>query len=294
MVRIAEVLGSGRLLISDGAWGTSLMAMGFELGQCPELWCVTRPDDVRRIAREYAAAGADIIGTNSFGGSSLRLGDFGLADRAEELGRAAARLSRQEAGERWVAGSIGPTGRMLFAGDVTERQLYDSYREQASALESGGADVLCIETMSDVQEAEIAISACKENTGCEVFCTFTFERTTRGEYRTMMGVSPTAAALAAAAAGADVIGANCGNGMEAMLPIIEEMRAAKPCTPILVQANAGLPVQRDGRTVFPESPEQMAAMVGELVRAGANIIGGCCGTTPAHISAIRRAILQLT
>jgi 5-methyltetrahydrofolate--homocysteine methyltransferase len=168
--------------------------------------------------------------------------------------------------------------------------LYDAFKEQAMALEKGGADAVCIETMSDIGEAVQAIRAAKENTKLEVICTFTFEKTKRGDYRTMMGVSPVAAAEAALAAGADIIGANCGNGMEQMVDIVKEMRRAFPAAPILVQANAGLPVSVKGADVYPDTPEKMAGFVDSLLSAGANIIGGCCGATPAHIRAIRQAV----
>jgi 5-methyltetrahydrofolate--homocysteine methyltransferase len=174
--------------------------------------------------------------------------------------------------------------------DVSEEEMYDAFKDQAIALEKGGADAICIETMSALDEAELAIRAVKENTACETICTFTFERTINGDYRTMMGVSPEQFASAMLAAGADIIGANCGNGMERMIEIVRELRVAAPDTPILVHANAGLPKNVNGVDVFPESPGEMAARVPALVEAGANIIGGCCGTTPEHIRAIKQII----
>jgi len=158
------------------------------------------------------------------------------------------------------------------------------------ALADGGADAICVETMSALDEAVAAIRATRENTACEAICTFTFERTVQGQYRTMMGVSPADAARACIAAGAQVIGANCGNGMERMIEIVKEIRAAAPAAPILVHSNAGLPKNVNGVDVFPETPADMAGRVAALVAAGANIIGGCCGTTPAHIAAIKRAV----
>jgi 5-methyltetrahydrofolate--homocysteine methyltransferase len=175
-------------------------------------------------------------------------------------------------------------------GDVSEADLYNSFKEQAVALEKGGADAVCIETMSAIDEACLAVKATKENTKLEVICTFTFEKTAHGGYRTMMGVSPADAAKASIAAGADVIGTNCGNGIARMVDIVKEMRAVSSSVPILVHANAGLPQNIDGKDVFPESPEDMAKQVKGLVAAGANIIGGCCGTTPAHIKAMKMAI----
>jgi 5-methyltetrahydrofolate--homocysteine methyltransferase len=147
--------------------------------------------------------------------------------------------------------------------------------------------------MSDIAEAVQAIKAAKDRTRCEVICTFTFEKTLQGDYRTMMGVTPEAAVAAAIEAGADIIGANCGNGMQRMVEVVKVIRAAATDTPILVHANAGLPQNIDGKTVFPETPAEMAALVPALVKAGANIIGGCCGTTPEHIRAIRQAVDRL-
>jgi 5-methyltetrahydrofolate--homocysteine methyltransferase len=179
---------------------------------------------------------------------------------------------------------------MLVMEDVTEQELYDSFRDQAMALACGGADAMCIETMSDIQETAQAVRAVKENTSCEAIATFTFAKTVNGDYRTMMGVSPEQAALAMIAAGADIIGANCGNGIAGMIDIVTAMVAVAPDTPILVQANAGMPQNINGVDFFPETPEDMARQVAGLIQAGAAIIGGCCGTTPAHIQAMRRAV----
>ena len=289
--KIVEAVKKGKILISDGAWGTFLQKKGLKPGECPELWCIERPDDVFEVAKNYIDAGANLVETDSFGGTCFKFEHYGLANRTAEINEAAAKISRKAAGDdNWVIASIGPTGKMLLMGDVTEEELYEAFKVQAVALEKGGADAVCIETMSAIDEATLAIKATKENTNLEIICTFTFELTLNGDYRTMMGVSPVDAAKASIEAGADIIGTNCGNGIERMVEIVKEIRDAVPDAPILVHANAGLPVNVDGVDTFPETPEDMASRVPELVEAGANIIGGCCGTTPAHITAMKNAI----
>ena len=175
-------------------------------------------------------------------------------------------------------------------GEISEQKLHEGFYIQAEALKDGGIDAICIETMSAIDEACIAIRAAKESANLEVVCTFTFEKTALGEYRTMMGVSPEEMVHAVKEAGADVIGTNCGNGFDQMIEIVRAIRKADNSTPLLVHANAGKPIYENGVTIFPETPEMMGAKVNELINCGANIIGGCCGTTPEHIKALAREI----
>ncbi len=287
MNTIAQKIKEGRILVSDGAWGTYLHKKGLQPGECPELWNIERPDDVYDIAKSYIDAGSDMIETNSFGGSAFKLSLFGLSDKVWELNKAAAEISRRAAGsDRHVLGSIGPTGKILMMGDVTTEELYDAFKNQAMALEAGGADALVVETMSDMDEAKAAVRACSENTSCEIICTMTFEKTGEDEYNTMMGVTPSQMVNEIIDAGATIIGANCGNGIRDMVGIAKEIRKFNKDIPVLIHANAGKPIYKDGETIFHESPDQMGDFVTTLIEAGANIIGGCCGTTPGHIQKI--------
>jgi 5-methyltetrahydrofolate--homocysteine methyltransferase len=290
MGKIIDQIKKGKVLVSDGAWGTFLQQKGLKLGECPEEWNITHPDEVFDIAKSYIDAGADMIETNSFGGTIFKVEKYGLGDKVFELNKAAAEISRKAAGDKFVIGSVGPTGKILMMGDVTEEELYDAFKEQVQGLEAGGVDAIMIETMTDLDEARLAIQAAKENTKCEVFCTMTFDKTVQGEFRTMMGVSPTEMVNTLIEAGAELIGANCGNGIADMIGIVEEIRKANAEIPVLVHANAGMPHYHDGQTVFPETPDEMAVLVPKIVTAGANVIGGCCGTTPGHICRVREMV----
>jgi 5-methyltetrahydrofolate--homocysteine methyltransferase len=292
MKNLLERLAEGAVLISDGAMGTFLQAKGLAAGECPESWCISHPDVVKGIAEAYIASGADMVETNSFGGSSFKLTLYGLGDKVREFNRAAAALAREAMKDKgYVAASVGPTGHIAEeeGGDVTAAEFYEAFQQQVLALAEGGADAICVETMSSLIEAVQGVKAAKQNTGLPVLCTFTFELGPKG-FHTMMGVTPGRAAKEAVAAGADIIGANCGNGIDNMIEIARHMRAAAPHVPILIHANAGLPVVEDGRTVFKETPQYMASRVKALIGAGANIIGGCCGTTPEHIAAMAKAV----
>jgi 5-methyltetrahydrofolate--homocysteine methyltransferase len=290
-MNILDEIKNNKILLSDGAWGTILQAKGLKTGECPELWNLNHRSEVLDIAASYVEAGADIIETNSFGANRYKLDYYGLAERASEINEAAASISREAAGQSGhVAGCIGPTGKMLIMGDVTEKELYDVFREQAVALEKGGSDIIIIETMSAVDEASIAVKAASENTKCVVIVTMTFSKTLNGEYHTMMGVTPEEMVKAMKQAGAHIIGSNCGNGIEEMIGVAKAIKEIEKDIPVIIQPNAGAPQYIDGQTVFRESPEIMASFIPDLIKAGVNIIGGCCGTTPDHIKEIGKIL----
>ena len=283
----------GETLISDGATGTYLQSRGLGDGD-PEEWNASRPEVVREMARAYFGAGSDLVLTNTFGGSRVRQRHYGFEKRVREFNKVAAEHARSEAPPGgFVVGSVGPTGEVLndpLKDDpITEAQMYEAFAEQISALAEGGVDAVNIETMIDVEEAKIAIRAARENTGLVVFTTMFFDKGPRGFF-TMMGTPPDAAMRELTAAGADVVGANCGNGVDTMLELAMQLRAATDA-PLLVHSNAGIPVARGGEIIYPESPEYMAPRFRAMVEeASVNIVGGCCGTGPEHIRALVRAL----
>lgn len=279
------------VLLGDGAWGTLLFERGLEAGQPPEIVNLLRPVVVEEIAGLYREAGADLITTNTFGGSPLRLAAHGLGERCAEINRVAVEAARRGAGEEaLVSASVGPIGRLLRPyGEVEPEQAAAGFEEQIAALAAAGADLICVETMTDLKEAELAIrAAAAVAPSLPVIATMSFDDTPRGFF-TVMGVSAEQAADGLAAAGADVIGSNCGGGIGAMVRLAAVLRRHTPL-PLAIQSNAGLPRREGGRLVYPESPEWMAAGVEELLEIGVGIVGGCCGTGPDHVRAFRRAV----
>ncbi len=281
--RIAE----GKPLVSDGAMGTYLQSRGLPPGGSPEEMNASAPDTIREMAAAYFDAGSDMVLTASFGGSRFMLKKYGLDGRGAELNRLAAEHARSAAPEgRFVVGSVGPTGEILESngGEASEEEVLDAFVEQVTALEDGGADAVAVETMISAREAALAIRAAKENTDLVVFGTMMFDKGPRGWF-TMMGDTPESAVKDMLDAGADVVGANCGNGVEKMVELAGEIRAATD-GPMLVHSNAGIPTIRQGQIVYPENPGYMADHFSTMADMGVNIIGGCCGTTPDHIRAL--------
>jgi 5-methyltetrahydrofolate--homocysteine methyltransferase len=284
-------LARGEVLVGDGAWGTQLMQRGLPPGRPPEWFALERPEVIEEVARLYVEAGADLVTTDTFGGTSFRLKLHGLdAERARVNRQAVEAVRRAVAGRALVSASVGPSGQILEPyGDTSPDAVEAAFAEQIDTLAAAGADVLCIETMSDLTEATCAVRAARAVAPrLPVMATMTFEPGPRG-YFTVMGVSVERAARGLEDAGADVVGSNCGTGIADMVGIARLLRAAT-ARPVLVQPNAGLPQTRDGPLVYDETPETMAARVAELLDLGVAIVGGCCGTTPEHVRAIRRAV----
>jgi 5-methyltetrahydrofolate--homocysteine methyltransferase len=288
---LAERLAARDLLVGDGAMGTMLLERGLAPGACPESITLTCPEVLGEIAALYLDAGAELLETNTFGASPLKLALHGLEAHTEVLNRDAVLAVRRIAGERaYVAGSCGPCGRLLEPyGDTRPEAVFEGFRRQLLALVAAGVDCVCVETMTDLAEATLAVRAAKEVAPVmPVLATMTFDPTPRG-YFTIMGVSVAAAAAGLAEAGADAIGSNCGNGIEHMIGIAREFRRASSL-PLIIQPNAGLPRMVGGQTVYDETPEFMAERARELVALGVSVVGGCCGTTPAHTRALRRTV----
>jgi 5-methyltetrahydrofolate--homocysteine methyltransferase len=285
-------LQSGELLIADGAAGTMLQSMGLKPGQPPELWNVENPTAVRSLHRAYLSAGSQVILTNTFGGNGARLRMAGLLDRLAELNRAGAALAREEAADRaYVAGDIGPTGELLKPyGKLEYADAVEAFRAQAAALAEGGVDLLWIETMSDVKEAQAAIEAAQAVTDLPLFCSLSFGK----RARTIMGTAPREAAEALWPLGLLAIGANCGEGLEVVFPVLSEMRVTVPQAALIAKPNAGMPRLEQGRTVYDLGPEAFAARAPEIAATGAQVIGACCGSSPAHIAALAARLREAT
>lgn len=275
-------------VVTDGAWGTQLQARGLSPGASPDAWNLEFPERVEEVPRAYAAAGSRVVLTNTFQANRLTLAGHGLDAQCQAINRAGVDISRRAAGDRVrVFGSIGPSGKMLFMGQVTAEELTRVFREQAEVLAEAGVDALVIETMSDLDEAKIALEAAK-GTGLPVVASMVFD-SGRDLDRTMMGATVEQVVRQLADAGADVLGANCGQGPAGYVAICRRMRAATDL-PLWIKPNAGLPHIEDGQTVYQTNPDEFAEYACQLVAAGASFVGGCCGAGPEFIQAVSKRV----
>lgn len=287
-----ELLARPGLILADGGMGTMLMELGLQFGASPELWNVEHPDRVRLVHRGYLQAGSRVILTNTFGCNRLRLGLHNLQERVVEFNTAAAKLVREEVGQAGgravVAGDIGPSGGILAPlGELEPAEATAAFAEQARGLIAGGVDVIWIETLSSLEEMRAAIDGVRQaSADIPIVATMTFD--TRG--RTMMGVTPEQAVRELSAWGVSALGANCGNGPDEILSVIEKMRAAAPQAVLVAKANAGVPKLEKGRAVYGAGPEEMAVYAAAVADAGARVIGACCGSTPRHLEAMAAAL----
>ena len=278
----------GGTVILDGAWGTQLQLRGLPIGAQPDLWNLSSPDKVEEVARTYVEAGSQVILTNTFGASKFMLQKHGCEEKVQEINRVGVEISKRSAGNNAkVFASIGPTGIMLMLGQVKPEEVFEAFKEQAEAQAEGGADAFIIETMSDIEEAVLAVQAAK-TTGLPVAVSLVFD-SGKDKDRTMMGTTPEQAVSKLADAGVDIIGSNCGQGIEGFIPVCRRMRAVTDL-PLWMKPNAGLPEMIDGQAVYRQSPEAFAEKALLLVEAGANFIGGCCGSSPDFIRALHAAI----
>ncbi len=271
-------------VVTDGAWGTQLQQRGLQPGECPDAWNFSHADRVEEVARAYVQAGSQVILTNTFGANRFVLARHNLAERAAELNRAGVEISRRAAsGRAKIFASLGPSGVMLMMGAVKPEELQAAFAEQARAMADAGADGIVVETMSDPAEAALAVAAAKA-TGLPVVACMVFDSGANKD-RTMMGATPEQAVEKLTAAGADVVGSNCGQGIAGFVAICRRLHAATS-GPVWIKPNAGLPQVIDGKTVYTQTPAEFADFVPELVSAGARFLGGCCGSSPEFIAAV--------
>jgi len=287
---IANLIENGPVL-TDGAWGTQIMKRGLQPRECPDSWNLTHPEKVEEVAREYVDAGSRVILTNTFGANRYALGKFGLADEVAEINIKGIDISRRAAGTKaYVFASMGPTGKLLATREVTEDDLRQAFEEQAQAMAKAAPDAIVVETMMDLTEARIAATAAKQ-IGLPVVACLVFD-SGKLKDRTMMGNTAEQAVEVLSGIGVDVIGANCGQGIEGFIPICRRMRAAAGL-PLWMKPNAGRPELVEGRAVYRTTAQEFVSFVPELVQAGANFIGGCCGTEPSFIREIWKTLKDL-
>ena len=288
MHSLIEQLVAHAPVLTDGAWGTEFQARGLEAGECPDHWNLTHPERVEEVARAYVDAGSQLILTNTFRANRLAMERHGLAEHVREINLRGVEISRRAAGSKArVFASLGPSGKLLMMGEVSEEELLAAYTEQSQALAEGGADALLFETMSDLAEAKVCVQAARP-TGLPVIVSLAFD-SGKNLDRTMMGVTPEVAATELTAAGADAIGANCGQGIESYAALCQRLHQSTSL-PIWIKPNAGLPELLEGGTHYQTAPEVFARHAPALLAAGANFLGGCCGTSPEFIRALRKTL----
>lgn len=289
---ISELLKKEAPVVTDGAWGTQLQSLGLAPGEIPDIWNITNPEKVFSVAVSYVEAGSRIILTNTFGANKFRLAETGnFAEKVKEINKRGVEISLSAAKERaFVFASIGPSGKILMMGDVTADDLYAAYSEQAEAIASAGAHAIVIETMSDLEEATIAVKAAKK-TGLPVIVCMVFD-SGKDKDRTMMGNTPEEVATKLIDAGADIVGSNCGQGIETFVKICKRLHEASK-RPVWIKPNAGLPEVIDGKAVYKVLPQDFAKFVPQLVSSGAGFVGGCCGTNPSFIIEIKKTLEEI-
>jgi methionine synthase I (cobalamin-dependent) len=284
---IAELIALGTV-VTDGAWGTQLQERGLEVGACPDGWNLTHPERVEEVARAYVEAGSQVILTNTFGANRFTLARHGLDGKVAEINRTGVEISRRAAaGRAKVFASVGPTGIMLMMGEVSTEEIQAAFEVQCQAIAEAGADAIVLETFSDPAEILLAVAA-TQKTGLPAVACMTFD-SGKDHDRTLMGTTPEQAAQKLTAAGVDCVGSNCGQGIEGFVKITARLKSATD-RPIWIKANAGLPEMIGGRTAYPQTPDSFASFVPALIQAGANFIGGCCGTTPEFIRAVTKKV----
>lgn len=285
---LIEKLTAAGVVLTDGAWGTQLQKRGLSIGDCPDAWNLTHPERVEEVARAYVEAGSRVILTNTFGANRMRLEGYGLGDQMAEINQRGVDISRRAAGGvACVFASMGPSGKMLMMGNVTESELSAGFNEQAQAIARAGADAIVVETMTDLAEAKIAVAAAKA-TQLPVVACMVFD-SGKNKDRTMMGDAPEKVAAELAAAGADVIGANCGQGIAGYIEICKRLKAATSL-PLWIKANAGLPEMVNGKPIYRTTATDFARQAVLLKDAGAAFIGGCCGTSPDFIRECKKLL----
>jgi len=294
MDKIKKLLESGKPILLDGAMGTMLFAAGLEPGESPEEWNVLHPEKVQKIHRAYIEAGSQVILTNTFGGSAVRLESHDLAERVHELNEAAAKNAREEADAAdqivVVAGSIGPTGQLLEPlGTLTKEAANQSFAAQAAGLAAGGVDMFWIETMSDLEEVKAAVAGIRSVSDLPIAATMSFD----SHGHTMMGIKPEQASQTLHLEEIQFLGANCGTGSDELVEAIKAFKSTNPELPLIAKANAGIPVVVGTEVVYNGSPELMADYAVTVWNEGARLIGGCCGSTPDHIKAMAEALSKV-